>query len=153
MVTVHDLAIRVGARLLMSDVSFRVGEGDRIGLVGRNGAGKTTLTKVLSGTLPASEGSVEVHGELGYLPQDTHAGDTSETVISRILSARGLDDVLRRLRRAEEEIEAIAVAELRRAWAGLSRGTTLADLAVRVAAGELDPYAAADELRRVAAPS
>src|SRR5690625_2748199 len=83
----------------MSDVSFRVGEGDRIGLVGRKGAGKTTLSKVLSGTLPASEGSVEVHGELGYLPQDTHAGDTSETVISRILSARGLDDVLRRLPR------------------------------------------------------
>lgn len=114
MITVQDLAIRVGARLLMSDVSFRVGEGDRIGLVGRNGAGKTTLTKVLSGTLPASEGSVEVRGELGYLPQDTHAGDTSETVISRILSARGLDDVLRRLRRAEEEMADMSLSEARR---------------------------------------
>src|SRR5699024_7917997 len=87
---------------------------DRIGLVGRNGAGKTTLTKVLSGTLPASEGSVEVRGELGYLPQDTHAGDTSETVISRILSARGLDDVLRRLRRAEEEMADMSLSEARR---------------------------------------
>src|SRR5690349_13376324 len=36
---VHDLEIRVGARVLMSDVSFRVSGGDKIGLVGRNGAG------------------------------------------------------------------------------------------------------------------
>jgi ATPase subunit of ABC transporter with duplicated ATPase domains len=42
---VHDLELRVGARVLMEDVSFRVSPGDKIGLVGRNGAGKTTLTK------------------------------------------------------------------------------------------------------------
>jgi len=60
---------------------------------------------------------------------------------------------LRRQRRAEEEIEAIAVADLRRAWAGLTKGRTLADLAARVAAGESDPYTAADELRRLADPS
>ncbi|NMA78132.1 MAG: ABC-F family ATP-binding cassette domain-containing protein, partial [Actinomycetales bacterium] len=82
MITVHDLAIRVGARLLMSDVSFQITPGDKVGLVGRNGAGKTTLTKVLSGTLDPSEGSVEVTGELGYLPQDTHSGEDSEPVLS-----------------------------------------------------------------------
>ncbi|BDZ66412.1 hypothetical protein GCM10025877_33500 [Agromyces mangrovi Wang et al. 2018] len=46
---VHDLEIRVGARVLMEHVNFRVADGDKIGLVGRNGAGKTTLTKVLAG--------------------------------------------------------------------------------------------------------
>jgi ATPase subunit of ABC transporter with duplicated ATPase domains len=51
---VHDLELRVGARLLMDEVSFRVDRGDKIGLVGRNGAGKTTLTKVLAGELPAT---------------------------------------------------------------------------------------------------
>ncbi len=56
----------------------------------------------------------------------------------------------RRQRRAAEEVEAIAVAELRKAWAGLTQGTTLADLAREVAAGRTDPYTAADELRRVA---
>ena len=70
MLAVHDLQIRVGARVLMSDVSFRVSDGDKVGLVGRNGAGKTTLTKVLAGDLLPSEGRVERHGELGYLPQD-----------------------------------------------------------------------------------
>ncbi|MGO1927464.1 MAG: ABC-F family ATP-binding cassette domain-containing protein, partial [Brachybacterium tyrofermentans] len=114
MITVHDLAIRVGARLLMSDVSFQITDGDRVGLVGRNGAGKTTLTKVLSGTLQPAEGSVEVAGELGYLPQDTHAGDEDESVITRILSARGLDDILRRLRRAEEEMGDMSLTEAKR---------------------------------------
>jgi len=43
MITAHDVEVRAGAHLLMEHVSFRVGAGDRIGLVGRNGAGKTTL--------------------------------------------------------------------------------------------------------------
>ena len=114
MITVHDLAVRVGARLLMSEVSFQVVDGDRVGLVGRNGAGKTTLTKVLSGTVQPTEGRVEVSGELGYLPQDTHSGDDTESVISRILSARGLDEVLRRLRRAEEEMADMSLTEAKR---------------------------------------
>ncbi|MFC7374352.1 ABC-F family ATP-binding cassette domain-containing protein [Brachybacterium sp. GCM10030267] len=114
MITVHDLAIRVGARVLMSGVSFQITPGDRVGLVGRNGAGKTTLTKVLSGTLAPSEGSVDVSGELGYLPQDTHTGDEHESVISRILSARGLDDVFSKLRRAEEEMGDMSLSEAKR---------------------------------------
>src|SRR5690606_19179668 len=87
---VHDLEIRVGARVLMSDVSFRVADGDKIGLVGRNGAGKTTLTKVLAGDLPPSEGRVTASGELGYLPQDPRSGDPEMLARTRILDARGL---------------------------------------------------------------
>jgi ATPase subunit of ABC transporter with duplicated ATPase domains len=55
--SVHDLELRVGARLLMEGVNFRVDRGDKIGLVGRNGAGKTTLTKVLAGELPPTPGA------------------------------------------------------------------------------------------------
>ena len=85
----------------MSEVSFRVAAGDKVGLVGRNGAGKTTLTKVLAGeALPAS-GSVQVTGSVGYLPQDPRTGDPDVPARERILSARGLDDVVRRLREAE----------------------------------------------------
>ena len=145
MITVHDLAIRVGARLLMSDVSFQVTDGDRIGLVGRNGAGKTTLTKVLSGTLAPTEGSVEVSGELGYLPQDSQTGDPDELVLARILSARGLDDVLNRLRRAEEEMGDMSLSEAKREKA-MNRYPTLE--------AELDSrggYAAEAEAKRMAA--
>ena len=90
MLAVHDLEIRVGARVLMSGVDFRVGRGDKVGLVGRNGAGKTTLTKVLAGDLLPSEGTVDRVGELGYLPQDPRTGDPEMLARTRILDARGL---------------------------------------------------------------
>jgi len=61
---VQGLELRVGARLLMEDVSFRVADGDKIGLVGRNGAGKTTLTKVLAGDLLPTAGKVDRSGDL-----------------------------------------------------------------------------------------
>ncbi|GAB7189659.1 ABC-F family ATP-binding cassette domain-containing protein [Kineococcus sp. NUM-3379] len=104
MIVAQDVELRAGARLLMEHVTFRVAPGDRIGLVGRNGAGKTTLTKVLAGeALPAS-GSVTRSGEIGYLPQDPRAGDPEMLAKDRILSARDLDDIVRRLRKAEADM-------------------------------------------------
>ncbi|WP_367948843.1 ABC-F family ATP-binding cassette domain-containing protein [Microbacterium sp. NC79] len=90
MLAVQGLEIRVGARLLMENVTFRVGPGDKIGLVGRNGAGKTTLTKVLAGDLIPADGSVTRSGQLGYLPQDPRTGDPEMLARTRILDARGL---------------------------------------------------------------
>ena len=104
MITTHQLEVRAGARLLMENVSFRVAAGDKVGLVGRNGAGKTTLTKILAGeALPAS-GTVQTTGEVGYLPQDPRIGNPEVVARDRILSARGLDDAVRRLRQAEAEM-------------------------------------------------
>ncbi len=101
MITAHQLEVRAGARLLMENVSFRVGAGDKVGLVGRNGAGKTTLTKILAGEAAPADGTVTSTGEVGYLPQDPRTGDPEVLARDRILSARGLDDVVRRLREAE----------------------------------------------------
>src|SRR5690606_30844326 len=98
--SVQDLELRVGARLLMENVSFRVTQGDKIGLVGRNGAGKTTLTKVLAGELPATDGAVTRGGEVGYLPQDPRSGDPEELARTRILNARGLGDLVRGMQEA-----------------------------------------------------
>ena len=113
MITAHQLEVRAGARLLMEDVSFRVAAGDKVGLVGRNGAGKTTLTKILSGEALPAGGSVTRSGDIGYLPQDPRTGDPEVLARDRILSARGLDDVVRRLRAAEEQMgsDDMAVAE------------------------------------------
>jgi ATPase subunit of ABC transporter with duplicated ATPase domains len=103
-ITAHRIEVRAGARLLMQDVSFRVAKGDKVGLVGRNGAGKTTLTRILAGDgLPAS-GTVTSSGTLGYLPQDPRTGDPEVLARDRILSARGLDDAVRRLREAETQM-------------------------------------------------
>ena len=104
MITAHHLEVRAGARLLMDDVSFRVAAGDKVGLVGRNGAGKTTLTKILAGEAQPASGSVTRTGSVGYLPQDPRTGDPEVLALSRILAARGLDEVVRRLREAEHEM-------------------------------------------------
>ena len=104
MITAHALEVRAGARLLMDRVSFRVAAGDKIGLVGRNGAGKTTLTKILAGEALPAGGQVTASGEVGYLPQDPRTGDPDLLARDRILAARGLGDVIRRLREAEVEM-------------------------------------------------
>jgi ATPase subunit of ABC transporter with duplicated ATPase domains len=107
MITATDLELRVGARLLLEPTTFRVGPADRIGLVGRNGAGKTTLTRVLAGEAAPSSGSVQRTGSVGYLPQDPRTGDLDVLARERILSARGLDRVVRDLRAAEGQLASV----------------------------------------------
>ncbi|MFI5534655.1 ABC-F family ATP-binding cassette domain-containing protein [Kitasatospora sp. NPDC051853] len=104
MIAANALELRAGARVLIDSASFRIAPGDRIGLVGRNGAGKTTLTKVLAGEgLPAA-GTVTSSGQVGYLPQDPRTGDLDVLARDRILSARGLDTVLKKMRENEERM-------------------------------------------------
>jgi ATPase subunit of ABC transporter with duplicated ATPase domains len=100
----HDLEIRVGARLLMEDVNFRVDKGDKIGLVGRNGAGKTTLTKTLAGELVPNGGRIDRTGEIGYLPQDPRSGNPEDTARTRILDARGLGRLVNGIRDSTMEM-------------------------------------------------
>lgn len=106
MIIATGVELHAGSRLLVEGASFRVNPGDKIGLVGRNGAGKTTLMKVLAGEGVPAAGTVTVTGSIGYLPQDPRAVDLSVTARDRILSARGLDRVLRELREAEEGMAA-----------------------------------------------
>jgi len=48
----------------LRDISFEIGEGDRVGVVGLNGAGKSTLLKIISGVMKPTEGNVEIKGKL-----------------------------------------------------------------------------------------
>ena len=104
MIAAASVELRAGSRLLLSDATFRVGPGDRVGLVGRNGAGKTTLTKVLAGAALPASGTVTRTGEVGYLPQDPRTGDLHVSARDRVLSARGLDTIVRDLRAAEQSM-------------------------------------------------
>jgi ATPase subunit of ABC transporter with duplicated ATPase domains len=101
MITAAAVELRAGARLLLESASFQVAAGDKIGLVGRNGAGKTTMTRVLAGEAQPAAGQVRLTGTVGYLPQDTMVGDLEALAMDRVLSARGLDELVRKLREAE----------------------------------------------------
>jgi ATPase subunit of ABC transporter with duplicated ATPase domains len=101
MITVADLELRAGARILVADANLRVAPGDRVGLVGRNGAGKTTTMRVLAGKGQPYGGSVTATSAVGYLPQDPREGDLSVTAKDRVLSARGLDQLLREMEKAQ----------------------------------------------------
>ncbi len=108
-ITVSDFSMRIGARELIRSASFRVDSGMRIGLVGRNGAGKTTLTRLLAGEQLANDamtytGNVHRRGTIAYLPQESRTGDISQLARDRVLSARGIEGILRRIRKAEAEM-------------------------------------------------
>ncbi|MCE0763004.1 ATP-binding cassette domain-containing protein [Pseudonocardia kujensis] len=107
MITATDLELRAGSRILLSGATLRVQPGDRIGLVGRNGAGKTTSMRVLAGEGEPYGGAVTTNSPVGYLPQDPREGDLSVTAKDRVLSARGLDELLRKLEKVQT-----AMAEL-----------------------------------------
>jgi ATP-binding cassette subfamily F protein 3 len=72
MINIHNLSVSFGGTYLFEDVTFRLGSGDRVGLVGKNGAGKSTMLKILAGDLKADTGSIATEKELrmGVLRQD-----------------------------------------------------------------------------------
>src|SRR5919201_6079363 len=101
MITATDLELRAGARILLEPTTLRVQSGDRIGLVGRNGAGKTTTLRTFAGEALAHAGRVDRSGPLGYLPQDPRTGDLDVIARDRVLSARGLDALVRDIAKAQ----------------------------------------------------
>ncbi|MFD4374336.1 ABC-F family ATP-binding cassette domain-containing protein [Streptomyces sp. NPDC058486] len=144
MITVRGVELRAGARLLLSDISFSVSPGDRIGLVGRNGAGKTTLMTALAGQAAPAAGAITHTGPVGLLAQDSRAADPAVTVTDRILSARGLDRALRALRASETAMAGASDSlALEKAMGAYAR----AEAAFQAGGG----YAAQAEAARVAA--
>ena len=72
MLNVHNLSISFQGDDLFKDISFRIGSGDRIGLIGKNGAGKSTMLKILSEDMEPDTGEVASDKDLkiGFLRQD-----------------------------------------------------------------------------------
>ena len=112
--------MRIGARELVNHASFRIDKGMCIGLVGRNGAGKTTTMRLLAGEADrggAAEhtGTITSNGTVGYLAQDTHVGDPQMKARDRIISVRGIDSIIARIRKAEHEMSTTEGARQQRA--------------------------------------
>lgn len=86
MITVSDLAVQFGKRVLFQDVNLKFTPGNCYGIIGANGAGKSTLLRTISGALEPTRGSITLGpGErLSVLSQDHHAFDAF-TVMDTIL--------------------------------------------------------------------
>ncbi len=72
MLNIHNLSVSFSGEYLFESVTFRIGAGDRVGLVGKNGAGKSTMLKLLSGDMEPDTGSIATEKDLkiGFLRQD-----------------------------------------------------------------------------------
>ena len=88
MLDIQNLGVSFGGEVLFENLSFRIGMGDRIGLIGKNGAGKSTFLKILSGGNTSSTGSfsIEKNCSLGYLPQELEV-ENIRTVIEETYQA------------------------------------------------------------------
>lgn len=72
MLNAHQITVSFGGETLFDAISFRLGKGDRVGLIGKNGAGKSTLLRLMSQENTPTSGTFafEKNCEIGYLPQD-----------------------------------------------------------------------------------
>lgn len=102
MITINGLSVHFPGGYLFRDVSFVVGNRDRIGLVGKNGAGKSTLMKVMAGKQEYEAGSVVLSAgqTIGYLPQEM-IPSSQVSVLEEALSAF---DVLNQMEKTLEQL-------------------------------------------------
>ena len=72
MFNAHNISVSFGGETLFDSISFRLGKGDRVGLIGKNGAGKSTLLKLMARVNKPTSGTfaLEKNVKIGYLPQD-----------------------------------------------------------------------------------
>lgn len=72
MLNIHNLSISFQGDYLFEEITFRLGAGDRVGLVGKNGAGKSTMLKMLAGDLEPDSGQIAMEKglKIGFLRQD-----------------------------------------------------------------------------------
>ena len=101
MLDVHNLGVSFGGEVLFENLSFRIGRGDRIGLIGKNGAGKSTLLKLLAGKNSPSVGgiSLEKNATIGYLPQELEV-ENHRTVLEETFQA--FPEILKNQSRQDE---------------------------------------------------
>jgi ATPase subunit of ABC transporter with duplicated ATPase domains len=113
-------------RMLLSDASFRVGQGDSVALVGANGAGKSTLLKIVSGELKPDAGTVTTSGGLGVMPQFVGSVRDDRTVRDLLVSvarpaireaARAVDAAEMAIMERDDQAAQMAYAQALSDWA------------------------------------
>jgi len=88
MLNIHNLSISFQGEYLFEEITFKLGNGDRIGLIGKNGAGKSTMLRILSKEQEADSGQIAADKDLkiGFLKQDIDF-DFGKTVLQESYEA------------------------------------------------------------------
>jgi ATP-binding cassette subfamily F protein uup len=104
---VEDVSLSVGGRTLLDRVTWRLGPGDRVGLVGVNGSGKTSLLRLLAGELAPSAGRVRVGRTVraAYLSQTVAELDESRRVLEAVEDVANVVDLGKRELTASQLLE------------------------------------------------
>ena len=104
----RSLTKRYGDKVAVDALDLSLERGRIYGLIGRNGAGKTTTMRLLAGQEDHGsaqyEGTITRNGTIGYLPQDPREGDPDQLARDRIISIRGIDAIIKKIKRAEQEM-------------------------------------------------
>ena len=106
MLAINNLSVQFTGTNLFENVTFNIGDRDRIGLVGKNGAGKSTLLKILCGWQQPETGTLVIASgqEVGYLPQEM-VPDARRTVLDEAMTAFSrIDELLALQQRLAEEM-------------------------------------------------
>ncbi len=107
MISMNNISMRFGAKILFDEVSLRVAGKDRVSLVGSNGAGKSTMLKVIAGLIKPDDGEVAVskHTTVGYLPQEG-IEYTGKSLYEEVYSSAGdINAIQDEMRQIEKEME------------------------------------------------
>lgn len=139
-IAAQHLAVALGGKTVLEDITFAVRSGELTGVIGPNGAGKTTLLRAIIGLVPVQEGSLSVFGisgkrlkenrpRIGYMPQ-RHSFERRFPLSSADVVATGLlshRTIIRRIPGKEEQVKkALAAVGMagyyHRPFQGLSGG-------------------------------
>jgi ATP-binding cassette subfamily F protein 3 len=109
-VVLENVSLSFGARPIVEDLSLRIAEGDRIGLIGPNGSGKTTLLKMVAGEQQPDSGTIRFAkgAKVGWLPQDiaVEGGRTLMQLVRQ--SVPGRSELERHVAEAEAQLAEVA---------------------------------------------
>ena len=106
MISIDGLTVEFSGTTLFKDISFTIGDKDRIALMGKNGAGKSTLLKIIAGVRSATRGRVTVGegGKVGYLPQHLQVEDGRTLVEEASRAFEHLFEIERRIAALNEQL-------------------------------------------------
>src|SRR5437868_8542470 len=93
--SLNNISMRFGARILFEDVNTTFISGRRYAITGPNGAGKSTLMKILTGEIDSEKGSVSRPRKMGVLRQDQFAFDAYTVMATVIMGNAPLWEALR----------------------------------------------------------